>query len=131
MSDDIDTTDVPTAQFAQHVLTLAAEGDVKWQVSDEVKDKLNYSDVFRAKHVENIETTEEHVEIYCSLSSSVSEKVARASRWQPAEYANHDVTIYVTVTMDWPDDQYQLPRTEAFVGQGEYPTAPPEPEYGL
>jgi hypothetical protein len=126
-----DETTVPTEQLIQHILPLCCEGEVEFQTSDEVREKIDWGDLADPSNVKDIEVTEERVIVHSSLQSTTSEKVASRTHWQPAEYRNHDVDVYVMFVLKWPTDgdQYTLPETNTVVEQAEYPTAPNYTEY--
>jgi len=123
-----DITEVPTEQFARHILPLCLEGEILWEVDDEVKDDISYNDLADPSNLEDVVITDDEVRLFGTVSTSVSEKVASSTRWEPAEYKNHDVTVLYTATMPWPTEDYQMPTGDVLVEQDSYPTAPPSPD---
>jgi len=124
-----ETIEVPKAQFLLDVIAIGMEGDWQWQVSDEVREKLDYTDVCSMQTVENVQVTEQRIEVHFSTTSSVSERVARRTHHHPAEYKNHDVDVWATMIYEWPEDEYDLPVPTVHVEQAEYPTEPSGPFY--
>lgn len=127
-TDQPETLSVPKAQFIRHVVALAREGPIEWHCNDDVQEDLDYTDVFRPSNLLHAENHEECYVLFFETTGSVSERVARATHWQPAEYETHEVPIHGEVTMAWPDDEYQLPETTARIEQVDYPTEPPAPD---
>jgi len=128
MTADTDTTDVPTEQFARHVLPLCLESEVDWLVTDEVREQIDYTDLADPRAVTEIEVTDDEVCIHAEHEATVSEQVARRTHHHPAEYENHDVTVHVCAAMPWPEENYEMPTGEVYVEQLNHPTAPPEPD---
>lgn len=126
-----ETIEIPRKRLAMHVLPLAFEGNVEWNVNDEVKDKVSYKDFLNPYNVTHAENNDDRLLVVSEVESSVSERVSRATHWHPAEYKNHDVTVFCEAVLEWPDDDdgYQLPQTLCRIEQGSYPTEPPVPAY--
>jgi hypothetical protein len=129
---DYETVEVPSDGFLRHVLPLLIEGDVRWEVSEEVREDISYEELADPSNVVDVRVDEDRLFVVSEFDGTVSEQVARATHWQPAEYAHHDVTVLLEATMPWPDedDGYVLPSEgHVLVHQEEYPTEPPVPEY--
>jgi hypothetical protein len=122
MNDSKQSLDVPEAQFVQHVIELAHDGDVHFNVNDEVREKISLRDVLNTSNHIHTNITEDRVELGFETTSSVSERTARRTHNHPAEYEHHDVTVHGMVVMEWSDGKLPLP--DVFIEQAEYPTDP-------
>lgn len=110
-----DTITLPRAQFIEHIQALAMESEWYWHTSDEVKEKVSATDILRVNNCDHIDVNEQRVELGYRTTTTESEKVARRTHWQPAEYKNHDVDVFARVIMEWPDDQYDIESTAPIV----------------
>jgi len=120
MQEKVPTIEIPQAQFAQHIIDLAREGDVDYNVADEVREKIDLRDVFNTSNHIHTNIDKDGVELGFETTSSVSERVARKTHHHPAEYENHDVTIHGTISMEWTDGALPLP--VSVITQEEWPT---------
>jgi hypothetical protein len=132
-NNDYETIDgIPRDEFLRHVLPLIIEGDVVWDVADEVRECLSYDEIADPSHVDNVKVNEDRLIVVSTFKATVSERVSRATHWHPAEYKNHDVEVFLEATLPWPDEEdgYALPsETNAIVEQRSYPTEPSHPTY--
>ncbi len=123
MNEDYQTIEIPQAQFVQHLIDVAREGPVEWNVADEVREDTGFRDVFNTETFFNKKVTAEYVELWFETTGTVTEQVARRTHHHPAEYENHDVTIHGSIRMPWTTER--LPQMETYVEQEEHPTEPP------
>lgn len=124
-----DTIELPREQFLRHLLPLLVEGGVRWHCSDEVEEQIDYADLADPSNVQTVDVDEDAIRVYSELQATENERVRRATRWQPAEYRNHDITVHVTFQMSWPEDAYSLPNsTVVDVDQEGGRSTPPDPE---
>lgn len=129
MDDETPTLAVPKAQFINHVCALAREGEIRDERSEQVREKQRAYEVVHPRNVVEVDATDdEEVRLFLKTNSTESERVARATHWQPAEYKNHDVTVFGTVTMEWPEDEPRLPETTVLLEQEGGKPTPPDPE---
>lgn len=126
-SRDTETIDIPIVRFANELIPQARETPVEYFTSDEIQEKVGFRDVFTASNVEGHNVSDDHIEMWFETTSTVSERVARKTHHHPAEYKNHEVTVFGTLIWEFtPDDQ--LPVIHAEIGQDEYPLEPPAPD---
>lgn len=91
-----ETIEVPTDVLFDHAMTLAMEdtGTYNSFVDDEVEFALSSITSF-----DECDTTWEDgtftIVFQCEAEGSVSKRVARATRWNPAEYETESVPIHV------------------------------------
>jgi len=121
-----ETVAVPREQLIEHAITLAQEEpsdhyDV-W-VPDQCEDWS-----IRDMDVETVDLdTDGTVHIHGTTTDTVSEQVRRATRLNPPEYRNHEVTIRITIELNLAGN---LGFGEAYVHveADEDPLAPPSPD---
>jgi len=127
MSDETETIKLPVEQFANELIPQAREMPCEYYTSDEIREKVGFRDVFTASNIEDYNVADDHIEMWFTTTSSVSERVSRKTHHHPAEYKNYDVTVHGTLIWEFTDDR-TLPVIHAEIGQREYPLDPPAPD---
>jgi len=129
MTDDQETVELPTEPLAQHVLQQAIEG---WHSLDggghvSIDDGVDYELFDATDNVEHVDAHDGGVHVHATITGTVSEKVARATRTNPPAYESHDIEIRVVA--EWHPTNQLAPETYLLVEQvGANPLAPPDVE---
>lgn len=137
--------DVPQAQLAKHAMRQAYEAPSEY-VYDGVDSNVDnwslydahnhivhvdsvISDSLRRGPFTEIDTDESlwGLVVGAELTGTVSERVSRATRWNPAEYRNHDVPIFVEAAW-FPRPDQLAPFTALHIEQAGDPLGTPDPE---
>jgi len=114
--------------LGQLLVNLAREGNgLDVSVDDDVEiDWSDWSIEEVDMGVTNNSDNEPYIEVHFTQQSSQSERVARATHWQPAEYTNHDVELIGTVRL-FPVREYLGVCEGEIMQEGGRPS--PEPSY--
>ena len=132
MSDnDTPTIELPEEQLINWIIVQAKEaGHYEKGLTEEVADKVGFDDLFTYGNFFHKTINDRQIRLAFQTSSTVSERVARSTHWQPAEYKNHDVTVYGEITIQWESsDPMQMLCPRVLMEQESYPTEPTVPEY--
>jgi hypothetical protein len=90
---------VAERSVARHIIAHCLEGDV----DDHTPDDVDWS--YREWTVQTITTEDDGtIEVHATQDDTQAEKVASATRHQPAEYEYHSGTIHLIARANWSDD---------------------------
>jgi hypothetical protein len=95
-------TDIPADVLADHARQQALlDSDPRVMSPEGVE--IDVWDQLKEAAVENVEWDDEHGDLHVWLEgeTTLSRRVARATHWQPAEYANDPATVYVSIVWDF------------------------------
>jgi len=133
MSDDNDTpaVELPEEQFVKWIIEQGKEaGHYEKDLNEEVAEKVAFDDLFNYNNFFHKSITERKIVLHFQTTSSVSQRVSRSTRWQPAEYKNHEVTVFGEIMIEWDsDDPMKLLCPRVLMEQETYPTEPNVPAY--
>ena len=151
MSDnDTPTVELPEEQFVKWIIEQGKEaGHYEKDLTEEVADDVGFDDLFTYGNFFHKTINDRQIRLAFQTSSTVSERVARSTHWQPAEYKNHEVTVFGEIMIEWNSDgreseqqihcndgcetadadpmEILCPRV--LMEQESYPTEPTVPEY--
>lgn len=123
MTDDYQK--IPTDVLVQHAKALALEtGEVDALVPDDCDD-WSIQDM----DVHNVGVSEDGVvHVHGTSVGTVSERTAKATRWQPAEYENHEIPVEISIELDMTGHSGLGTAYVHAEAAGSDPRKPPEPD---
>lgn len=122
----LDTDDPAIEALGRHLIAHGLEAPNE-MIYDSTDDDVEYDLMWDKWTIEGVETDDSSLIVHATQETTQAEQVARRTHHHPAEYKHHDVTIYLSVEVDW-SEHALAGETDVYIEQEGGRPKPPEPD---